>query len=144
MNTKAQFIQQAKQIAREEANKTVSSVSEQIGMGTRSGAQEAINAAKHDGNTEGANIDEIKRQENAKMEQLRQRLDEEIQRARQQRQQLYENYDKSMTEQFQVDKSHEQEQEPVVAPTTPKKGPGVPMAVKAKQGTGEMGRTRKG
>lgn len=140
MNNKAQFIQQAKQIAQEEAKRSFSSVTEQItGEST---AQTAIEAAQPVDEHEGANIEEIRRQEAAKMDQLRKRLEEEMQRARQMRQQTYQEYSQKVDQQFQADKPKESEQAPFEMPHSVPKGPQGPAGVQSKKGTKEMGKMK--
>src|SRR3989344_1873993 len=105
---KGQFIQQAKNIAREEAKKSFDIVVEQTVGGENIGnVQSVVESAQPVNAQEGANVEEIRAREQAKMVELRKRLDEEMQRARGVRQQANQEYVQQVDQQMQADKPKE-------------------------------------
>ncbi len=143
MNTKSQYIQQARQLANEETKKTFSSIKEQI-IANPNRIESAVGSTSSGVASEGVDTQEIKRQENIKLIELRRRLDEEIQRHRQLRQQQGEEYIKITDELMNSDKSTDHNSEIISAPSSPRKGPALPGAIKAKTGTREIGKSMKG
>lgn len=124
--------QQIQNAAKQEIKNTFDTAFEQI-----SGPVAAAQPADEEN---GANVEELKRQEQAKLSELRSRLDSEMNQARQLRQQSYQEYVQRVDEQMQMGKpSPEENQQPVEAPTSVPKGPA---AVQAKKGTKEMGKMK--
>jgi hypothetical protein len=131
--------QQMQNAVKQEMKSTFDTAFEQIG-GNPASAQAAVGAAQPVSAEQGANIEELKRQEQAKLAELRQRLDAEMQRARQMRQETTQHYTQTVDQQMQVGQPAEGEQQiQMDVPTSIQRGPA---AVQAKKGTKEMGKMK--
>ena len=130
---------QMQNAVKQEMKSTFDSAFEQIG-GNSSSAQSAVAAAQPASPEQGANVEELKKQEQAKLAELRQRLDAEMQKARQVRQETTQQYMQTVDQQMQGEQPEENEpQAPMEVPSSIQRGPA---AVQAKKGTKEMGKMK--